>query len=110
MNTQVTQYINDAPDEQKEIMKIIRSIIHNNVAGVTEDYKWSRPVFSKSKDFAYFKITKTHLTLGFMNFEKISDPNSLLEGSGKEMRHIKLKKPSDIDHNQLADWFLKVSE
>jgi len=53
MNKQVTEYIHNAPTEQKEIMEIIRSLIHKNVENVTEEFKWNRPIFKSTKDFAY---------------------------------------------------------
>jgi hypothetical protein len=58
MNEMVTDYINKAPDEQKRIMNIIRQLIHENVKKVQEEFKWSRPVFGKEKDFAYLKTAK----------------------------------------------------
>lgn len=106
MNKQITEYIDNAPIEQKEIMGIIRSLIHQNVQNITEEFKWSRPVFRLKKDFAYLQANKNHVNLGFYgNFEKLSDPDGLLEGTGKIMRHIKLKKISDINSELLSEWF-----
>jgi hypothetical protein len=109
MNKQVTNYINQAPDEQKKIMESIRKIIHESVKGVEEEFKWSRPVFKAAKDFAYFKTAKAYLTLGFFNYQKLDDPDKLLEGTGNDMRHIKIKKLSDIDKNLLKKWFKVLS-
>lgn len=106
MNTQVTEYINNAPKEQKEIMEIVRSLIHQHSTDVTEEFKWSRPIFKSIKDFAYLQSNKNHVNLGFYkNFEKLNDPNGLLEGTGNTMRHIKLKSVSDIDTKLLSEWF-----
>ena len=41
MNKEVTNYINQAPDEQKKIMESIRKIIHESVKGVEEEFKSS---------------------------------------------------------------------
>lgn len=90
-------------------MQRIRALIHQRVPGVREEFKWSRPVFALEKDFAYFKTTKNYLTLGFMNFHKIDDPNGLLEGSGKDMRHIKLKDINEVDDELLNKWFEAVT-
>jgi hypothetical protein len=110
MNNQVTEYIENAPPEHKEIMETVRAIIHHNVKNLTEEFKWSRPIFKTTKDFAYFVTTKNYVTLGFTkDFEKLNDPNKLLEGTGKTMRHIKLKKASDIDNELLTEWFIKVT-
>lgn len=106
MNEQVTEYINKAPKEQKEIMEIIRGLIHQNVGQVTEEYKWSRPVFRTNEDFAYLQANKQHVNLGFYRgFEMLNDPKGLLEGTGKSMRHIKLKSVAEIDKNLLSEWF-----
>ncbi len=105
MNAQVTEYINNAPKEQKEIMEAIRKLIHESVPGVTEEFKWSRPVFKSDKDFAYLKTAKAYVTLGFFNFQKLNDKKNLLKGTGKDMRHIKLKSINDVDKKLLIEWF-----
>lgn len=110
MNNQVTEYIENATVEQREIMKAIRTLIQQTVPNVTEEFKWSRPVFKKTKDFAYFLTTKNYVTVGFTkDFEKLYDPNKLLEGTGKTMRHIKLKTPLDINSKLLKEWFKIVT-
>lgn len=107
---QVTEYINNAPENQKEIMGKIRSLIHQSVPGVVEEFKWGRPVFVLKKDFAYLKTNKNYLTLGFMSFQKIKDSEGLLEGTGKDMRHIKLKSLNDIREEVLKEWFKALTE
>ncbi|MCK9482014.1 MAG: DUF1801 domain-containing protein [Bacteroidia bacterium] len=111
MNEQITAYINNAPKEQKEVMEAIRSLIHQSVKNVKEEFKWSRPIFKSSKDFAYLQSNKNHVNLGFYkDFEKLNDPKGLLEGTGKTMRHIKLKNASDIDHKLLSQWFTVLTQ
>ncbi|WP_187263098.1 DUF1801 domain-containing protein [Pontibacter beigongshangensis] len=105
MNPQVTDYINQAPAEQKQLMETLRQLIHDSVAGVTEEFKWSRPVFRAGKDFTYLKTAKAYVTLGFFDFEKLNDEQNRLEGTGKGMRHIKLKSTNDIDSELLREWF-----
>ncbi|TXK32797.1 DUF1801 domain-containing protein [Pontibacter qinzhouensis] len=109
MNPQVTDYINNAPAEQKQIMEALRQLIHESVADVKEEFKWSRPVFRAGKDFTYFKTAKAYLTLGFFDFVKLNDKQNKLQGTGKDMRHIKLKKISDIDREELQEWFKTVA-
>ncbi|KXK37686.1 MAG: DUF1801 domain-containing protein [Saprospiraceae bacterium] len=110
MNNQVTEYIENAPIEQKEMMKIIRELIHQNVPNLIEEFKWNRPVFKTTKDFAYFQVNKNYLTLGFsMDIDKIIDPKNKLEGTGKTMRHIKLKHTTEIDRTELKTWFLAIT-
>jgi hypothetical protein len=110
MNKQVTEYISQAADQQKKIMEIVRQLIHENAGQVQEEFKWSRPVFRKERDFAYLKTAKAYVTLGFFNFQKLEDPGKLLEGTGKDMRHIKLKSVDSIDKELLKKWISASSE
>jgi hypothetical protein len=41
--------------------------------------------------FAYVNAFKTHVNVGFFRGAELDDPANLLEGTGKLMRHIKLK-------------------
>ena len=47
--------------------------------------------------FAYVGVFKAHVNLGFFHGASLPDPKGLLEGSGKYMRHAKLKpnQPND---------------
>ena len=108
MHPQVTDYITNSGNQQ-EILQTIRQLIHETVPQVTEEFKWGRPIFRTNKDFAYLKSAKTYVTLGFFNFQKLNDPGNRLEGTGKDMRHIKLKTITDIDRDLLTEWFKAAS-
>lgn len=49
--------------------------------------------------FAYVDVFTAHANLGFFHGHALPDPHGLLEGSGKFMRHVKLrpKDPPDVD-------------
>ncbi|MCX2738748.1 DUF1801 domain-containing protein [Pontibacter anaerobius] len=104
MNQQVTDYIEKA-GEQKEIMQAIRQLIHETVPHATEEFKWGRPVFRSQKDFAYLKSAKAYVSLGFFDYHKLSDTHNLLQGTGKDMRHVKLKSMADLNSQLLQEWF-----
>lgn len=109
MNPQVTAYINNAGNHQ-DILEAARKIIQQVVPDVIEEYKWSRLVFRASQDFAYLKTSKAYVTLGFFNFQKLNDPNKLLSGTGKEMRHIKLTTLNDMKMLPLTVWLKEASK
>ena len=110
MDPQISNYIETAVPEQQRIMDQIRQIIHQAVPNVQESFKWSRPIFSTNKDFAYLKTAKNYVTLGFNDFRKLDDPDGKLEGTGSSMRHIKLKTASDIDAVLLEKWFKAAAQ
>ena len=47
--------------------------------------------------FAYVNAFKAHVNVGFFRGAEIADPKRLLEGTGKFMRHVKLRPESDVD-------------
>jgi hypothetical protein len=52
--------------------------------------------------FAYVNAFKAHVNVGFFRGAEIADPEGLLEGTGKFMRHVKLKPESGFDAAALA--------
>lgn len=53
--------------------------------------------------FGYVNSFKSHVNVGFFYGAMLRDPAALLEGSGKRMRHVKLKPGTDIDTAALRD-------
>jgi hypothetical protein len=47
--------------------------------------------------FAYVNAFKAHVNVGFFRGAEIADPDRLLEGTGKFMRHVKLRPGSNVD-------------
>jgi hypothetical protein len=53
--------------------------------------------------FGYVNTFKSHVNVGFFNGAALKDPAGLLEGTGKRMRHVKLKPGLSIDSAALTD-------
>ena len=47
--------------------------------------------------FAYVNAFKAHVNVGFFRGADLADPEGLLQGSGKFMRHVKLGPERDVD-------------
>jgi hypothetical protein len=47
--------------------------------------------------FAYVNVFRSHVNVGFFNRRALTDPAGLLEGTGKYMRHVKLKPGRSVD-------------
>ena len=52
--------------------------------------------------FAYVDVFKSHTNVGFFLGAHLDDPARLLEGSGKNMRHVKLKQGAEPDSTALG--------
>lgn len=53
--------------------------------------------------FAYVNVFKSHTNVGFFYGACLDDPAGLLEGSGKNMRHVKLKPGDEPDPTALGN-------
>lgn len=47
--------------------------------------------------FAYVNAFKAHVNVGFFRGAELADPDGLLEGAGKFMRHVKLRPDLEVD-------------
>ncbi|WP_396594242.1 DUF1801 domain-containing protein [Brevundimonas sp. R86498] len=52
--------------------------------------------------FAYVGVFKAHINVGFFHGATLADPAGLLEGSGKYMRHTKLRWGEAVDDRALG--------
>jgi hypothetical protein len=50
-----------------------------------------------SEHFCYIAFHKDHVNLGFNQGAELPDPEGLLEGLGKMLRHVKIAKPEDLE-------------
>ena len=53
--------------------------------------------------FAYVNVFTSHVNVGFFQGSALPDPNCLLQGSGKFMRHVKLKPGTAVDSEALRN-------
>jgi hypothetical protein len=44
-----------------------------------------------TEHYAYIAVQGSHINLGFYHGASLADPERLLEGTGKELRHVKLR-------------------
>lgn len=51
--------------------------------------------------FAYVNAFKAHVNVGFFKGAELPDPAGLLQGSGKSMRHVKLRPGEPVDEKAL---------
>src|SRR5690606_13122595 len=97
--TEVDEYIVNLPEDIQEITNSLREIILNASLKLEEEYKWSMPNYSYNGLVCYLQASKKHVNLGFHKGNELveKDTHNLLEGTGKTMRHVKIKKMEEIN-------------
>jgi hypothetical protein len=48
-------------------------------------------------------VGKNHITFIFIRGTSLPDPKGLLEGTGKNIRHVKIKSPEDLSRPGLRE-------
>ena len=91
------------PDAQREQLVELRRLVLSLGEGIVEEFKWSRPCYSNDAGpFCYLHSTKHHATLGFERGTSLADPELLLEGEGRNMRHVKLMPGANVNTQALV--------
>ncbi|SDJ30611.1 DUF1801 domain-containing protein [Natribacillus halophilus] len=95
---EVDQFISNLPNDIQDITVALREIILKSSPELIEDFKWSMPNYSYNGLVCYLQTSKKHVNLGFHKGNELQekDTNKLLQGTGKTMRHIKIKKMDAI--------------
>jgi hypothetical protein len=52
---------------------------------------------------------KTYVNLYFMNGVNLPDPSALLEGNGKRLRHVKIRRAQDLENRALHTLIRKAA-
>ena len=56
----------------------------------------------KGAAFGYVNVFRAHANVGFFHGAELEHPTGLLEGTGKRMRHVKVKPGGDLNSTALA--------
>lgn len=92
----IAEYVNKA-GELKNVTKAVRALVKSSVKGVEEYVNpWKIPSFDSNGPLCCFMFGKEHVTLAFLRGAALPDPQKLLEGTGKGVRHVKLRTVSDV--------------
>jgi hypothetical protein len=107
MNPKVEQFFLGLPDLKRQLAMELREIIRGKQSDFEENIKWGQLTFSKDNKniaFIYTYPGTNYINLGFFKAVHLSDPDKLFEGTGKEMRHIKIYTEKDIPAIQIQRW------
>jgi hypothetical protein len=84
----------------------VREIVLKSDPSLQEDLKWGNLTFVSNGNiaFIYTYDTVDYINLGFFQGTELSDSQRRLEGTGKTMRHMKIRNEKDIDKKQITTW------
>jgi hypothetical protein len=101
-NGTVNDYVRGLPVEQKAVAKALLELIKKAAPNAKAAIKWGVPWWSQNRDMFCIYTASDHINFGFYHAVKLDDPDDLLEGTGKSMRHIKIYDAADIQKTKFT--------
>jgi hypothetical protein len=93
-------YLDDQPPKNRSIIRALRRFVKRVETGLEESVKWGNGCWVKGKvPISYVYSAPDHVQFGFFHGSALKDPRGLLEGNGQYVRHVKIRKLSDIDEH-----------
>ncbi|NTU98325.1 MAG: DUF1801 domain-containing protein [Chlorobiaceae bacterium] len=87
-----------------ELVQAVRSSIYSVVPNASERVMYGGFMFSDDEGFCGVFAYKEHVSVEFGRGCDLDDPHGVLEGSGKQRRHIKLSTLADISAKYLESY------
>jgi hypothetical protein len=95
-------YVRDDNPELRKVVRGLRSFVKETVPGTKETVNsWGIPTFEAKDPFCFYMVGRNHVTFGFHYGTSLEDPEGLLEGTGKNIRHVKLRTVEDLKRKGL---------
>jgi len=110
MTDKVASWFNNLPENQKKQLAELRRLVLASSNNIEEQFKWSRPCYSVNNLVCYLHKSAKHVTIGFHNGSHLDDPDGLLEGDGKDMRHVKIRPDEKISSTGIKRLIKKAIE
>jgi hypothetical protein len=99
----VDAYVRAKNPKLEPVAQGLRALVKRSAPKVEEGMNaWGLPMFDSSGAFGYFMIGASHVTFGLYNGTSLDDPEKLLEGTGKNLRHVKLRRMEDLKRAGLS--------
>ena len=108
MDRKVDEYIEKQKSPQKEICIKLRGIIFQTFPDIEEEMKWGVPTYTKGG--YYLVALNDHVNFGFSLKGLSKEEQKLLGGSGKTMKHVKIRSLKEINGNEIVELLKTVWE
>ena len=106
----IDEYVAKA-GKQKDVVKGLRSLVKRTLAGCEEYVNpWKIPSFDSNGTVCGFMTGKEHVTFIFLRGAALPDPERLLEGTGKSVRHVKVRTVADVKKPGLKKLILEAAK
>jgi hypothetical protein len=94
----------------RPVAEELRRLVKKAVTGSRETVNpWGIPTFDFHGPICFLMVGKNHVTFGFTRGTSLTDSAELLEGTGKNLRHVKLKEMAQVRDPNLRRLILEAA-
>jgi hypothetical protein len=96
-------YLAGQTPRNQDVIRALRKFVKRVAPQLQESVKWGNGCWVQGKvPVAYVYSAPDHVQFGFFRGSALKDPIGILRGEGKFVRHIKVRKRSDIDDKEFG--------
>jgi len=107
----IDAYLQTKSPALKKLANELRRVVRKTAPESREAVNaWGVPIFDFHGPFCILMVGKNHVTFGFTRGTSLSDPAGLLEGTGKNLRHVKLKMAEQLRDVNLHGLIMEAAE
>ena len=95
---EITELLSGSTPEVRSLVGTLRTLVSEAAPTATETVKqgWRTITYEGKGIVCYIAPLLKHVDLGFYNGVQLEDPERLLKGHGKKLRHVKIWEEKDI--------------
>ena len=91
-------FIAACPQPQRAVMERLRRLVREAAPDLEEAIKWGKPCFGRGRTTLFALVPhRAHVNLQVFAGAHLPDPDGLLEGTGKSMRHVKCRSVGEAE-------------
>lgn len=94
--TTVAAYVAQVDEDLRPLFKAVRTFVRKAAPGLTERLYMAMPCYWGDRPLVYIADHTAHVNLGFYEGAHLADPDGVLEGTGKALRHAKVRTKADL--------------
>ena len=97
----VEAILEELDPKKRAVAERLRSLVKETLPGIVETVKWGNMTYVlNGENLTWIIAYRDHLDLGFFMGARLKSQR--LEGTGKGLRHVKVRTLADIDRGEFA--------
>jgi hypothetical protein len=107
IDTHLRRYDLNLRQMAKGIRRLVKSAVPKSREAINP---WGIPTFDFHGPLCLMMVGKHHVTFGFTRGTALADPEGLLEGTGKNLRHVKVKQAEQLRDSNLRRLIVQAAK